>query len=268
MPTVIDNKTSNYAIPLPTVSNRLVDDIARLSSALFTIDLVLALKQDQSTVGAVNGVATLDSSGRLTSTQLPALTGDVTLTAGSTVLTLSNTGVTAGTYNSVTVDTKGRVTSGTTASSSTLQPTGIITTNYTASVYQLIKASTVDGIITIILPSTPIDGAMIGIVDVGNHCGFNAVTIQSGAGDTINFTSSQVLNNNGMCITYVYIATSTNWQIYSTSLATSGSTSGFNGVETRLDGGAPYMDASTTIIIDGGSPITVLGVQNIDGGSE
>lgn len=46
-------------------------------------------------------------------TMLPAFTGDVTKSAKGTVLTLSASGATAGTYSSVTVDAKGRVTAGT-----------------------------------------------------------------------------------------------------------------------------------------------------------
>jgi phage-related tail fiber protein len=53
------------------------------------------------------------SSGTLLAARLPALTGDITTTAGSAATTLSTTGVTAGTYTSVTVDAKGRVTAGT-----------------------------------------------------------------------------------------------------------------------------------------------------------
>ncbi len=54
-----------------------------------------------------------DLSGAIPATNLPAFTGDVTSSAGSTVLTLANSGATAGTYKSVTVDAKGRVTAGT-----------------------------------------------------------------------------------------------------------------------------------------------------------
>ena len=59
------------------------------------------------------------TSGTLAAARLPAHTGDVTSTAGSAALTLAASGVTAGTYNSVTVDAKGRVTAGTTATYST-----------------------------------------------------------------------------------------------------------------------------------------------------
>ena len=48
--------------------------------------------------------------GTLNALRLPAFTGDVTSTAGTSALTLANSGVTAGTYNSVTVNAKGIVT--------------------------------------------------------------------------------------------------------------------------------------------------------------
>lgn len=50
--------------------------------------------------------------GTVPAAAMPAHTGDVSSSAGSTALTLANSGVTAGTYAKVTVDAKGRVTSG------------------------------------------------------------------------------------------------------------------------------------------------------------
>lgn len=50
--------------------------------------------------------------GTLTTDKLPALTGDVISSAGTGILTLSNSGITAGTYNRITFDSKGRATSG------------------------------------------------------------------------------------------------------------------------------------------------------------
>lgn len=52
------------------------------------------------------------TSGTIAAARLPAFTGDATSSAGSTTLTLQNTGVTNGTYSKVTVDAKGRVTAG------------------------------------------------------------------------------------------------------------------------------------------------------------
>ena len=62
--------------------------------------------------GAASGLATLTASSVLTTSQVPAFSGDASSSAGSTVLTLA-TVATAGTYNSVTVNAKGLVTSGT-----------------------------------------------------------------------------------------------------------------------------------------------------------
>jgi phage-related tail fiber protein len=56
-------------------------------------------------------------SGNLPVTKMPALSGDISSISGTGTLTLVNTGVAAGTYNTVTVDKKGRVISGTLTSS-------------------------------------------------------------------------------------------------------------------------------------------------------
>jgi phage-related tail fiber protein len=61
-----------------------------------------------------SGTFTGTSSGTNTGDQTITLTGDVTGSgSGSFAATLSNSGVAAGTYRSVTVDAKGRVTAGT-----------------------------------------------------------------------------------------------------------------------------------------------------------
>ena len=63
------------------------------------------------------GVWTLDLNNYLTANQSITISGDATGAGSTTIaLTLSNTGVTAGTYPKVTVDAKGRVTAGTTLS--------------------------------------------------------------------------------------------------------------------------------------------------------
>ena len=60
-----------------------------------------------------NGVASLDSASYITGNQSISVSGDATGSGTTAItLTLANSGVTAGTYKSVTVDAKGRVTSG------------------------------------------------------------------------------------------------------------------------------------------------------------
>ena len=73
--------------------------------------------------GAVVDLSTSAVSGILSASHVPAFSGDVTSSAGSTAMTLANSGVTAGTYNKVTVDAKGRVVSATQAT--TLASLGI-----------------------------------------------------------------------------------------------------------------------------------------------
>jgi hypothetical protein len=58
------------------------------------------------------------SSGTLGAARLPAFTGDATSSVGTSALTLAASGVTAGTYTKVTVDAKGRVTTGASIASS------------------------------------------------------------------------------------------------------------------------------------------------------
>jgi hypothetical protein len=64
------------------------------------------------TIGATAALS--DLGGLLQASQFPALTGDITTPGASLATMLSLTGVAAGTYGQVTVDTKGRVTAATT----------------------------------------------------------------------------------------------------------------------------------------------------------
>jgi hypothetical protein len=75
-------------------------------------------------------IPTTDLSGTLQAAQFPALTGDVTTTAGLLATTLSTTGVTAATYGDAThvgaftVDAKGRISSASSVAISGIAPSG------------------------------------------------------------------------------------------------------------------------------------------------
>lgn len=91
----------------------------------------------------------LDTEKQPVGNYITALTGDVSASGpNSAVATLSTTGVAAGTYTSVTVDTKGRVTNGTTTG-----PVSRYTaTNSSASTNATITYSTATGLTTASLP--------------------------------------------------------------------------------------------------------------------
>jgi phage-related tail fiber protein len=90
-----------------------------------TVDAKGRVTAATNTAGQANGVATLNSGSLLSTAQMPAFTGDVTSIAGSLALSLADNGVAAGTYTTVTVDSKGRVTSG--ANTAYIQSGGTLT---------------------------------------------------------------------------------------------------------------------------------------------
>lgn len=94
-----------------------INNVQPNSSGVVMLDMVSSINNKS---GAIDKILPSDTSGifdsnytYLASSNLPAFTGDITSVGGTSNLLLSSTGVVAGTYNSVTVDTKGRVTAGT-----------------------------------------------------------------------------------------------------------------------------------------------------------
>lgn len=99
-------------------------------------------KADGSNTSGTWGISISGSAATLTTGRTIGMTGDVTWTSGSFngsanvtgTATLANSGVTAGTYSKVTVDAKGRVTSGASLASSDLPTyTGAITSSQVTS---------------------------------------------------------------------------------------------------------------------------------------
>jgi hypothetical protein len=117
--TIVKANGSSYAVSIPNGSGALTNN----GSGVFgwypgfldsvSNDWLGSFTGDGS--GLTNLNATSLSSGTVPAARMPALTGDVTTSAGSVATTLKNTG-TAGTYTKITFDAQGRETSGTTLS--------------------------------------------------------------------------------------------------------------------------------------------------------
>ncbi len=117
VPTSTANAANGYAkldgsalVPTGLINpaSSATDSTAR--AAATSAQTLAAAAVPSSSLGLANGPAKLDGTGHLPATAAPALTGDVTSTAGSTATTLASSGVTAGTCLKPTVDAKGRAT--------------------------------------------------------------------------------------------------------------------------------------------------------------
>ncbi len=133
----------------------------------------LSLSGQAITANAIDLSGT-NATGTLAAARFPALTGDVTTVAGSLVTTLADSGVSIGTYRSVTVDSKGRVTGGT-------NPT-------TMSGYGLTDVVQLQG-------ATP-GTQQIGNLNISGTGIFGGLTINSAAGLTSN-QATMVINATG-----------------------------------------------------------------------
>ena len=102
------------------------------------------------------------------------------------------------------------------AGSGSLQVSSVKVTNYTASPSELIRANTTAGAFTITLPQTPTDGATIGILDVSNTFGNNALTVASSGSDKIESDTSVILDISHTYAEFVYSTSTANWLLKGT----------------------------------------------------
>ena len=162
------------------------------------------------------------STGTLPAARLPAFTGDATSTVGTSALTLSTTGVTAGTYGnssiipSITVDAKGRITSivNTAVAGVVTIASGVASYIYTSSnnTFRIESAAgysyaTIDTVNTFSVSNTlSVTGTTtLGAVNVSGNANFDTGTLfvdatnnRVGVGNTTPATSLEVAGNVGI----------------------------------------------------------------------
>lgn len=103
---------------------------------------------DISVVTSIN-LSSSDVSGVLSSIHFPSLSGDLVNASGSTLVSLSDTGVNPGTYNRVTIDSKGRVISATQVTSITQLGISDVYTKSEIDIALSSKLSTSSGVATL-----------------------------------------------------------------------------------------------------------------------
>jgi len=100
---------------------------------------------------------------------------------------------------------------------SSLSPTAVKTSAYTAAANDLVRANTTAGAFAVTLPASPVDGDMIGVIDTIGSFGTYAVSVLPGSGKTIEDDStSLILDMNGAYVSFVYNSATTNWRLMET----------------------------------------------------
>lgn len=120
------------------------------------------------------------------------------------------TGLTAGTYNSVTVDTYGRVTSASNvvAGSSSWN---VVTSAYTAVNGDRILADTSSAAFTITLPASPSVGQQVTITDAGRSFSTNNLTVNGNGSKILGVAQNLILDVAYQCTTLVYYNSTHGW---------------------------------------------------------
>ena len=94
--------------------------------------------------------------------------------------------------------------------------TSIQTTNYTASVNDLVRCNTAAGAFSVTFPSSPTDGGTIAIIDITGTFATNNLTLLPN-GKMIEFDSTSIiLDLNGSYASFVYNSTTSNWKLLET----------------------------------------------------
>ena len=168
-------------------------------------------------------------------------TKQATLVSGNNIKTINNTSILGS--GDITISGGG---------GSSLIPTAVKTSAYTASANDLVRCDTTSGGFSVTLPASPADGTTIDILDMTNGFATNNLTVLPNTGKTIESDDFLSLDINGTYVSFVYNSISTNWRLLetpsvplasNTALVNTGAASNISGIllgnGTTLSGVAP-----------------------------
>jgi hypothetical protein len=139
-----------------------------------------------------------------------------------------------------------------------LTPTPVKTASYTATEAQLVRCDSTASSFSVFLPSSPVDGNVVGIIDIATAGSFylHPVSVVPSAGNTIEGASDLVmLDINNAYITFVYVSSTNNWKMQETPNMLSDYTLQ---VASTTVAGAVKVDG-TTIVINNQGVISAIG---------
>lgn len=143
-----------------------------------------------------------------------------------------------------------------------LTPTPVKTSDYHSTEAQLVRCDTKLGSFSVYLPESPVDGCLIGIIDVANYFAWYPVSIIPPTGTTVELDpTSAILDVNGAYISLVYTADTNNWKIQETP----NMLSNFQlSMASTTNAGAVKVDGNT-IIINAQGVISAVGAVDTNG---
>jgi hypothetical protein len=98
-----------------------------------------------------------------------------------------------------------------------LTATVIQTSNYTATVNDLVRCNTAVSAFSVTFPASPADGAIIGVIDIAGTFNSNNLTLLPNTGKTIESdATSLILDMNGTYASFIYNSTTSNWKLLET----------------------------------------------------
>lgn len=100
--------------------------------------------------------------------------------------------------------------------SSGLTVTPVKTSAYTASDNELVRCNTAAGAFNITFPAAPVDGAIIGVIDINNTFNINAITLLSNSKTIEGDVDGIRLDISGTYASFVYTSTTSNWRLLET----------------------------------------------------